>query len=116
MEKISLLKTIPESIVEVDFPINDKILQLQVDQNSLTEKFIKEFDAMSGTSNIEGMGFALSKLIRSWNNSDSEPTHEYFASLPFSVSSEIFGAVMEAIVPKKTIAGTSGDITSQAAA
>lgn len=106
------MEEIPEAIVDAEFPIGTKTLEMKVDQNVLTEAFLKEVDK----DNQRSLSFALSKLVISWNNSDSEPALEYFMTLPLTVLNRLFDVVTGVLTPKKTTSETSEDTTSAAAA
>jgi hypothetical protein len=62
------------------------------------------------------MCFVLSKTIKKWNNTDSEPTVEYLGTLPVPLVADMFARVTDVFSPKKPISETSEDTTSAAAA
>jgi hypothetical protein len=121
----SLTASLPD-LVTIEIQVKSNVLQLEVDQNILTRDFLKEVDKLDAKKEgdekaalddqFDSMCFVLSKTIKKWNNTDSEPTVEYLGTLPVPLVADMFARVTDVFSPKKPISETSEDTTSAAAA
>jgi hypothetical protein len=121
----SLTASLPD-LVTIEIQVKSNVLQLEIDQNILTRDFLKEVDKLDAKKEgdekaalddqFDSMCFVLSKTIKKWNNTDSEPTVEYLGTLPVPLVADMFARVTDVFSPKKPISETSEDTTSAAAA